>query len=55
MMEKLVLTFSPDPKGVIWVLMGGGVGWDEICGQNICYHVAVFMIPFTLICNITTW
>ena len=22
----------------------GGLGW--VCGQNICYHVTAFMIPF---------
>ena len=22
----------------------------EVCGQNICYHVAAFVIPFNLIC-----
>ena len=27
-------------------LEGGG-------GQNICYHVAPFVIPFSLICNMT--
>ena len=26
-----------------------------VCGQNICYHVAAFMIPFKLICNIITF
>ena len=24
-----------------------------VCGQNICYHDAVFVIPFDLICNMT--
>ena len=23
------------------------------CGQNICYHVAAFLIPFNLTCNMT--
>ena len=27
---------------------GGGA-----CGQNICYHVAAFMMPLNLICNKT--
>ena len=24
-----------------------------VCGQNICYHIAAFEIPFNLICNMT--
>ena len=24
-----------------------------VCGQNICYHVAAFLILFYLICNMT--
>ena len=28
---------------------GGGGG----CGQNICYHVAAFIMPLNLICNKT--
>ena len=41
--EKLI--FQPfDPQG-----RGGG----GICGGNICYHVAAFVIPFNLICNMT--
>ena len=35
-------TIDPIPK---W---GGGRG---VCGWNICYHVAVFVIPLYLICN----
>ena len=27
---------------------GGGV-----CGENICYNAAAFVIPFNLICNTT--
>ena len=30
----------------------GGIGVG-ICGQNICYHVVTFMVPFNLICNMT--
>ena len=30
---------------------GSGAGDREICGQNICYHVTAFVIPFNLICN----
>ena len=26
---------------------------EVVCGQNICYHVAAFVIPFNLICNQT--
>ena len=29
---------------------GSGRG---VCGQNICYHVAAFVILFNLICNMT--
>ena len=25
--------------------------WGGVCGGNICYHVAAFVIPFNLICN----
>ena len=25
----------------------------SVCGQNICYHVSVFVILFNLICNLT--
>ena len=28
-----------------------GWGWAELRGQNICYHVAAFMFPFSVICN----
>ena len=35
-----LLTLSP----------GSGVG---VCEQNICYHVAAFLIPFSLICNMS--
>ena len=47
------LTFEPPPppppqgRGGWW---GSGM-W--VCRQNICYHVAVFVILFDLICNIT--
>ena len=44
MSEKVDLTYWPHPQGV-W---GGG----GVCGQNICYHVSAFVIPFNLICNI---
>ena len=40
------LTFSPYPQGQ----EGGGGG---VCGQNVCYHVAAFVIPFNLIFNMT--
>ena len=26
-------------------------GWTGLRGQNICYHVAAFMFPFNVICN----
>ena len=32
---------------------GGGGGGLGVCRQNIFYHVAAFLIPFNLICNIT--
>ena len=32
------------------VLDPEGHGWD-VNGQNFCYHVAAFVIPFNLICN----
>ena len=28
-----------------------GWGWAGLCGQNICYHVAAFVFPFNVICN----
>ena len=28
-------------------------GWGAVCGQDICYHVAAFVIPFNLICDMT--
>ena len=28
-----------------------GRGWAGLGGQNICYHVAAFMFPFNVICN----
>ena len=32
--------------------LGSGVGGGgQSCGQNICYHVAAFSIPFNMICN----
>ena len=34
---------------VIGTLQRGG----GVCGQNICYQVAAFLIPFNLICNMT--
>ena len=30
-----------------------GVPLSGVCGQNICYHVAAFMILFNLICKMT--
>ena len=31
-------------------------GWrGGVCGQNICYNVAAFLIPFNLICNMTVF
>ena len=33
-----------DPRVIGW-------GWAGLHGQNICYHVAAFMFPFILICN----
>ena len=32
---------------------GGGHGGGGVCRQNICYHVAAYLIPFNLICNMT--
>ena len=33
---------------------GGGRGLGVgVCGQNICYHAAAFVILFNLICNMT--
>ena len=26
---------------------------EGACGQNICYHIAAFLIPFNFICNMT--
>ena len=43
--KSLILTFWPHPLGS-W-------GRGRVCGQNICYHVAAFVIPFNLICNMT--
>ena len=50
--------FRPfDPQGCgecmcvcVCVCVGGG-GGVGICGQNICYHVSAYVIPFNLICN----
>ena len=42
---------SPIPKFTLG--RGGGGGGGGVCEQNICYHVAAFMIPFNLICNMT--
>ena len=39
------LNFDPTPR----VRDEGGGGH----GQNICYHVAAFVIPFNLICTMT--
>ena len=36
-------------------LVSGDVVWVGVCGQNICYHAAAFMIPFNLICNMTVY
>ena len=33
--------------------MGKIFVWVGICGQNICNHAALFVIPFNLICNMT--
>ena len=33
-----------DPRVRAW-------GWAGLRGQNICYHVAAFMFPFSVICN----
>ena len=30
------------------IMRGGGGGGGGVYGQNICYHVAVFVIPFNL-------
>ena len=40
-----LLTLSPRGRGV-----GGGLR-----EENICYHVAAYLIPFNLICNMTFW
>ena len=35
-----------------------GQGWGVgrgFCGQNICYHIAAFVILFNLICNMTVF
>ena len=44
-LKKLNFDLLTPPPG-----LGEGEG---VCGQNICYHVDVFMIPFNLICNMT--
>ena len=47
-LKKLNLNLlTPLPRSGV----GGGVG--RVCGQNICDHVAAFMIPLSLICNMT--
>ena len=37
--------------------MGGGCGeygfGGGVCGKNICYHIAAFVIPFNLLHNMT--
>ena len=40
-LKSWILTYWPNPKGP----------WG-VCGQNICYHAAAFVILFNLIC---TW
>ena len=42
-LKSCILTLRPP------VLAGGG----GVCWQNISYHVAAFVIPFNLICNMT--
>ena len=44
-----LLTPSPGSGGV------GGVGGGGSLGQNICYHVAAFVILFNLICSMTVF
>ena len=44
---NMTMNFAHDP---IPRVVGVGV-----CGQNICYHVAAFMIPSNLICNMTVF
>ena len=41
--EKWTLTFWSHPQGQV----------GSVCGQNVCYHVAAFVIPFNLNCNMT--
>ena len=42
--KRYSLTFWPHP-----------LGRGCVCGQNICYHVAVSVVSFNLICNMTTF
>ena len=42
-LKKLNFDLVPRVQGV--------VGWVGVCMQNIWYYVAVFVIPFSLICN----
>ena len=48
-LKKLNFELWNPLQGREWV---GGKG-VRVCGQNICYHVAAFVIPFNLICNMT--
>ena len=43
--EKVEFWCNPKDRG----RQGGG----GVCGQNICHHVAAFVNPFNLICNMT--
>ena len=45
------LNFDLLTQGCVWGGEGGGAGVG-VCGKNICYHVAAFVIPLNLICNI---
>ena len=38
--------------GLLTPRVAEGGGWG-VCGQNICYYVAAFVIPFNLICDMT--
>ena len=42
--KRYSLTFLPHP-----------LGRGCVCGQNICYHIAVSVVSFNLICNMTTF
>ena len=49
--EKLIFDLLKPPQGSDGDRLGGEDGWG--LWANIYYHVAAYVIPFNLICNMT--